>query len=122
MLRFSLFTRYAFNSVANHRRRWVLREMRYYQRTTHNLIPKSVFERVVREIARDIRPDIRFKKSAIADIQTVAEAELVKLFTNADKLTRHRKRKTLTRRDLTLVCDIIKSVCENSYHKGDQYR
>jgi histone H3 len=96
--------------------------MRYYQRTTHNLIPKSVFERVVREIARDIRPDIRFKKSAIADIQTVAEAELVKLFTNADKLTRHRKRKTLTRRDLTLVCDIIKSVCENSYHKGDQYR
>lgn len=57
-----------------------LREIRRYQRTTELLIPKRSFQRIVRGIAQDYKPDVRFQSAAIEALQEAAEAFLVSLF------------------------------------------
>ncbi len=41
---------------------------------------KTPFQRVVREITQDIRPDMRFQASALEALQEAAEAHLVAEF------------------------------------------
>ena len=57
-----------------------LREIRRYQKTTELLIKKLPFQRLVREIAQDIKPDIRFQSTAVMVLQEASEAYLVSLF------------------------------------------
>jgi histone H3/H4 len=57
-----------------------LREIRKYQRNTDLLIRKRPFQRLVREIAQDYRPDLRFQSAALQALQEAAEAYLVQLF------------------------------------------
>jgi histone H3 len=58
-----------------------LREIRKFQKSTDLLIPKLPFQRLVREIARDItQEDFRFQASAIGALQEVAEAHLIRMF------------------------------------------
>lgn len=64
-----------------HRPKW-LREIRYYQSTTHFLLPKKTFRRLVREIGQDFQTDLRFTENALEAIQTAAEDYLIKLFSN----------------------------------------
>lgn len=54
-----------------------LREIRRYQKTTELLIPKASFARLVKEIAHEILPDLRFQKMAVLAVQEAAEAFLV---------------------------------------------
>ena len=42
-----------------------LREIRRYQKSTKLLIRKQPFQRLVREIAQDFKPDLRFQSSAM---------------------------------------------------------
>lgn len=42
-----------------------LREIRPYQKSTHFLIRKLPFQRLVREIAQDFKTDLRFQSAAI---------------------------------------------------------
>lgn len=46
-----------------------LQEIRHYQKTTKLLIPMLSFQRVVQQIAREIREDIRFNGTAILALQ-----------------------------------------------------
>ena len=46
-----------------------LREIRRYQKSTELLIHKLPFQRLVREIAQDLKPHLRFQSSAIMDLQ-----------------------------------------------------
>jgi histone H3 len=48
-----------------------LREIRKYQKSTELLIRKLPFQRLVREIARELKSDLRFQASAIAALQEV---------------------------------------------------
>ena len=57
-----------------------LREIRRYQRSTELLIKKLSFQRLVREIAQDVRKDLRFQSSAVMALQEAAEAHIVSLF------------------------------------------
>lgn len=57
-----------------------LREIRRYQKSTELLIRKIPFQRLVREIARDFKTDVRFQSSAIGALQEAVEAYLVALF------------------------------------------
>lgn len=57
-----------------------LNDIRRYQLSTDLLMPKLSFSRVVREIASQMIPDIRFQSSAIAALQEATEAYLVNDF------------------------------------------
>src|SRR5437588_9955871 len=46
-----------------------LRDIRRYQKSTELLIRKLPFQRLVRELAQDIKTDLPFKSSALGDLQ-----------------------------------------------------
>lgn len=50
-----------------------LREIRRFQKSTDLLIKKLPFQRLVREIAQDIKTDLRFQSAAIGALQEAAE-------------------------------------------------
>lgn len=85
-----------------------LREIRRYQKTTENLICKQPFQRLVREIAHELKNtqlerDFRFTKTAIEAIQEAAESYLVLLFEDVNLLAIHSKRITIQPRDIQLA-------------------
>ena len=58
-----------------------LREIRKMQKSTDLLIPRLPFQRLVREITRDItQSDYRFQALAITALQETAEAHLIRMF------------------------------------------
>ncbi len=57
-----------------------LKEIRKYQKTTDLLIRKLPFQRLVREIAQEFQPDVRFQSAAVLALQEAAEAFLIALF------------------------------------------
>jgi histone H3 len=80
-----------------------LREIRRYQKSVELLIRKFPFQRLVREIARDIRGDLRIQSSAIMAIQEATEAYLVSLFEDSNLAAIHAKRVTIQPKDLALA-------------------
>jgi histone H3 len=83
-----------------------LREIRKYQKSTDLLLPKLSFERVVREIAQNFKPDARFKREAILSLQTIAEDYVVNMFENANLAAIHAKRVTVMPKDIKLSLNI----------------
>lgn len=80
-----------------------LREIRKYQRSTENLIARLPFQRLVREIAQDVKTDLRFQASAVSALQEAAEAYLVGLFEDTNLIAIHAKRVTIMPKDLQLA-------------------
>lgn len=80
-----------------------LREIRKYQKTTNLLIRKLPFQRLVREIAHQLRRDLRFQNSAILALQEASEAYLVGLFEDTNLCALHAKRVTIMIKDLHLA-------------------
>ena len=80
-----------------------LREIRRYQKSTHFLLCKLPFQRLVREIAQDFKSDLRFQSFAIAALQEAAEAYLVHLLEDANLCAIHAKRVTIFPKDLQLA-------------------
>lgn len=85
-----------------------LREIRHYQKSTHLLIRRLPFQRLVREVAMDVTGGgpggaVRFQSSAVLALQEAAEAYLVGLFHDANIAAIHAKRVTITPKDLDLA-------------------
>jgi len=85
-----------------------LREIRLYQKSTNLLIRKLPFQRLVRELARDLDSgagvgDFRWQADALLALQESAEAYLVKLFEDANLCAIHAKRVTLFPKDIQLA-------------------
>ena len=80
-----------------------LREIRKYQKSVDLLIRKRPFMRVVREIAGDIKTDLRFQSTAVEALQHAAEAYLVSIFEKCQYCAFHRNRITVTHKDFQLV-------------------
>jgi len=80
-----------------------LREIRWYQKSTEHLIRKLPFQRLVREIARDLRKDLRFQSSAVMALQEAAEAHIVSLFEDTNRATFHTRRVTIQPKDMALA-------------------
>ena len=57
-----------------------LREIPRYQKSTELLIPKLPFQRLVREIANDLKKDLWFQAGPLGAIQEAVEAFLVSEF------------------------------------------
>ena len=83
-----------------------LREIRKYQKSTDLLIRKMPFQRLVREIAGEMRTDLRFQSSAVMALQEAAEAYLVGLFEDTNLAAIHAKRVTIMPKDMQLALRI----------------
>jgi histone H3 len=81
-----------------------LREIRKYQKSTDLLIKKLPFQRLVREVAKDVvGDDIRFQSTAILALQEASEAFLVGLFEDTNLCAIHAKRVTIMPKDIQLA-------------------
>ena len=99
-----------------------LREIRRYQRYTENLIKRTPFQKLIREISQEYRicPDgpgtpsvqVHFQSTAIAALQEAAENFIVGLFEDVNLLAIHARCVTIMPRD------IHKALCI----KGDHHR
>lgn len=79
-----------------------LREIRKYQKSTDNLIPRLPFQRLVREIANDYKTDLRFQGTALDTLHAAAERYIIQQFQRTNMLAINCKRVTIMPRDLTL--------------------
>lgn len=80
-----------------------LREIRRYQKSTDLLIRKLPFQRVVKEVARDFKSDLRFQSHALLALQEAAEDYLVGLFEDTNLCAIHANRVTIMPKDLQLA-------------------
>ena len=81
-----------------------LKEIKKLQATTHLLIPKKPFIRVVKEITESIGgKGHRFTTQAIDALREASEAFLVRLFEDSSLQTVHAHRMTLMSTDMKLV-------------------
>ena len=122
----SVDTRHSFNSpdfefcnMPKSRRRrslqrQAIREIKKFQDkgkfATKQLIAKSCFRRLAREIAQDYKPGLRFREDALDGLQEAAETQIVKLLANANKVAVAEGRMTLQSKDVR----IAKSIMEDS--------
>ncbi|XP_053415205.1 histone H3.3 type 2-like [Nycticebus coucang] len=80
-----------------------LREIRRYQKSTELLIRKLPFQRLVREVAQALLPDLRFQSAAVGALQEASEAYLVGLFEDTNLCAIHAKRVTIMPKDMQLA-------------------
>ena len=80
-----------------------LREIRRYQKTADLLIRKAPFQRLVREIAQEMKRDVRFQSTALLALQEAAEMHLIQLFEDTNLCALHAKRVTVMPRDMQLA-------------------
>lgn len=82
----------------------VLREIRFYQRSTFLLIRRAPFARLVREVQTlFFRNPIRWQAEAMLALQEAAESHIVGLFEDANLCTIHAKRVTIMPKDIQLA-------------------
>lgn len=81
-----------------------LREIRRFQKTTEQLIPKMPFLRLVREIsAKLLGGEMRWQPNALNALQESAEAYLITMFENTNLAAIHAKRQTIKPEDIKLA-------------------
>lgn len=81
-----------------------LQQIRKYQKSVDNLIPRRPFQRVVREILQNVGgTEMRIQSSALLALQEAAEAFAVGMFADAQLCAIHAKRVTVMPKDLRLV-------------------
>lgn len=73
------------------------------QKTTHLLIPRAAFERIIREIVHNINDQLFIQKQAYEALQQSAEMYLVQTFEDAQLLAIHRRCVTVDAKDMNLV-------------------
>src|SRR5688572_25725721 len=88
-----------------------------YQKSTELLIKKLPFQRLVREIAQDFRPDLRFQAAALCALQESAECYLVGLFELSNLCALHAHRVTIMPSDLRLARRIRGDDAKITYRK-----
>lgn len=80
-----------------------LREIRRYQKSTELLIRKLPFQRLVREVAQEMKTDLRFQAAAIMALQEACEAYLVGLMEDTNLCCIHARRVTIMPKDMQLA-------------------
>ena len=80
-----------------------LREIRFYQRNTENLLRKTPFQRLVREIAQDRKTDLRWTTDSLNALQAASEAYLLDMFQRSNMCAIHAKRVTVMPKDIQLA-------------------
>ena len=78
----------------------IIKEICYYQNTTHNLIPREAFKLLCDEVLQDFGADYCFTKNAIDAIQVASEAYMIEIFQKSNDIAVHSKRKTIQPKDV----------------------
>lgn len=73
------------------------------EKSTELLIRKLPFQRLVKEIAQEVKSDLKFQTQAILALQEAAEAYLVGLFEDTNLCAIHAKRVTIMPKDIQLA-------------------
>ena len=103
-----------------------LREIRWYQRLTKNLIKKTPFQKLIRAISQECRicPDgpgtpsvqVCFQSTAIAALQEAAENFIVGLFEDVNLLAIHARHVTIMPHDLDWPLESGETIINGEYH------
>jgi len=80
-----------------------LREIRRYQKSVRNLMPRAPFARLVRRIAGELNGDLRMQARALMALQEAAESYLTGLFEDTQLCALHAKRVTVMPKDMHLA-------------------
>ncbi|KAJ6236592.1 histone H3 [Anaeramoeba flamelloides] len=80
-----------------------LREIKKFQKSIDLLIPKQSFQRVVRSVAIEYRPDIRFGTAALHALQEATENLIIGVLADTNLCAIHAKRVTIMDKDLGIV-------------------
>ena len=80
-----------------------LREIRRYQKSTEPLLRKAPFQRLVREIAQDFKPDLRFTETSMEAFQCATEELMVEMLQESQRFAIAAKRITINDRDWKLA-------------------
>jgi len=78
----------------------IIKEICYYQNTTHNLIPRKAFKLLCDEVLQDFVADYCFTKNAIDAIQVASEAYMIEILQKSNEIATHGKRKTIQPKDV----------------------
>ena len=81
-----------------------LRQIRKYQKSTELLIRKLPFQRLVKEVVRNLfnNESYRFQSTAILALQEASESFLVGMFEQVNYIAIHGRRVTIMPRDIQL--------------------
>ena len=81
----------------------LLREIKKYQTSTELLIRRLPFQRLVKEIVQEVRPDIQFQGITVKALQEAGEAFLIRLLEQANLCMVHVKCMTVMPKDIQLA-------------------
>ena len=84
-----------------------LHDIQRYQKTTKLLIRKFPFQRLVREIAQNFKPNLHFQANTIMALQEASESYLVGLMEDTNLCAIHTKCVTIMPRDIQLAHQIL---------------
>ena len=80
-----------------------LREIKKYQNSTELLIRKWSFQKLARELAQEIMPNLRFQMSAISSLHEATESYIVGLMEDTNLCVIHDKCVTIRPKDMQLA-------------------
>jgi histone H3 len=80
-----------------------LREVKKYQKSISNLLPRASFQRLVRNICADLDHELRFQSQALLALQEATEAYVVGVFEDTNLCAIHAKRMTIQKKDMDLA-------------------
>ncbi len=80
-----------------------IREIHKYQKNTDLLIRKTPFQHLVKEIATDLKSDLRMQSTALLALQEASEAYLVHLFIDSNDCAIRAKCVTIMPKDIQLA-------------------
>jgi histone H3/H4 len=78
----------------------IIKEISYYQNTTHNLIPRESFKRLCYEVLQDFIEDACITNNAIDAMQVACEAYMIETFQKSNEIAILGKRKTIQPKDM----------------------
>lgn len=85
-----------------------IKEIKNEQKKTTLVIPQAPIHRLINEIAKNFRADLRFKSDAYVALHTAAEHYLITMMQRSNKAAIHNKRETIQVRDLKLALELSK--------------
>lgn len=80
-----------------------IKEIRYYQSTTHNLIPYSNFQAIVTEMIHNCDINLSVHRDTILAIQAASEDFIINLFQKSQVNANHAGRIIITSKDIQLA-------------------
>ena len=83
-----------------------LKKIRHFQKGMSLLIRKLPFQRLVREIAKDFKANLRFQQASVEALQEASEAYLIGLFEDTNLCAIHARRVTIMPKDIQLARQI----------------